>query len=250
MKDVWHELWGGGSGRATRLVPRTRILCGAMLFATAIAVPVDHVAGVLFLVMVVVAWIAACRPPGRVLRAFFVLGLTLFLPYFLLVPLIRIEYDSQGWNAALLAAWRVAARGQAGLLITTATLSTLSLSDLRQGLLALPIPRLVCLIVFQVLHQTAELYYETRRIAAAISVRGAAGYVRTGWRLIVSLPTVWLPRVINRAERVGGAMEVRQYDCDAVAEANRLPLSLTDAGTLILALSAFLAALAWRGGVL
>ena len=249
MKNAWHELWGGGSGTAKRLAPQSRILCGAMLLATAVAVPVDHLAGVLFLIAVVTVWVLACRPQGRVFRMFFTLGLVFFLPYFLLVPLIRLEHETLGWDAALLTAWKVAARGQAGLLITTATVSAMSLGDVRQGLLALPLPHLVRLIVFQILHQTAELFYETRRITAAIAVRGAAGRVQTGWRLLVSLPTVWLPRVLCRAERVAAAMEIRGYGGDAGDNADRPPLSFADTGALGLAISAFLTALLWRGGM-
>jgi len=249
MKNAWHEVWGSGSGRAKCLAPQSRIACGTIFLATAVTVPVDHLAGVLFLIAIVTAWILACRPPGRVFRMFFLLGLVFFLPYFLLVPLIRLEHGTLGWDAAFLTAWKVAVRGQAGLLITTTTAAAMSLGDLRQGLLSLPLPRLVRLIVFQILHQTAELYYETRRIADTIAVRGAAGRVKTGWKLLASLPTVWLPRVMGRAERIAAAMEIRGYGGDVGDEAGRHPLTIADVGALGLAISAFLTALLWRGGM-
>ncbi len=248
MKNVWHESWGRGSGRVKRLAPQTRILCGTAVFATGLAVPLDRLSGWFFLIFLVVAWILACRPPAHVFRAFFVLGLVLFLPYLLLAPLIRLERGALGWDAAFLAVGIVAARGQAGLLITTATLSALSLGDLRQGLLSLPIPRLLCLILLHILHQAAELYYECRRIAAAMAVRGAAGRAKTGWRLLVSLPTVWLPRVMYRAERAAAAMEIRQYGRDAAVESSHRGLTLADWGSLAMVASVLFFSLAWRKG--
>jgi hypothetical protein len=36
------------------------------------------------------AWLAVCRPPIRVVRLAFLLGLALFLPYFLLLPIMPV----------------------------------------------------------------------------------------------------------------------------------------------------------------
>ena len=44
-----------------------------------------------------------------------------------------------------------------------------------------------------------------------MAARGATGGGRAARRVLVSLPSIWLPRVVLRAERVGDAMEVRGY---------------------------------------
>jgi energy-coupling factor transporter transmembrane protein EcfT len=84
---------------------------------------------------------------------------------------------------------------------------------LREGLTQLPLPGIVSAIVVQIVHQTASLFYETKRVASAMAVRGASGGGRAAWQVLWSLPRVWLPRIVDRADRVADAMELRGY-CD------------------------------------
>jgi energy-coupling factor transporter transmembrane protein EcfT len=67
----------------------------------------------------------------------------------------------------------------------------------------------VTLILLQVVQQTATLLGETRRVATAVTVRGGRLGTAAGLRLLGSLPTVWMPRIVSRAERVAIAMELR-----------------------------------------
>ena len=132
--------------------------------------------GILVVAVTVVSWVIACGPPWRVAGSFAMLGLAVFLPYFLLAPLIRAGSPGQaaGWTHALAAPWGVFLHGMAALLVSTATATTLSPSDLRSGMLALPVPGIVSAILLQIVNQTSDLAYETRRVAAAIAVRVAS----------------------------------------------------------------------------
>ena len=49
------------------LAPRTRLLCGVAAFAACMVAPAASPEGSLVAVAVSVAWLAACRPPLRVL---------------------------------------------------------------------------------------------------------------------------------------------------------------------------------------
>jgi energy-coupling factor transporter transmembrane protein EcfT len=115
-------------------------------------------------------------------------------------------------------------------------------------LVRLPVPRVVAAILLQIVHQTATLFYETRRVAAAMAVRGATGSLGTAWRVLVSLPQVWLPRVIGRAERVAAAMELRGF-CDGephtFSEVETGVVDLVAVGLCLLAIVGAVAVRVW-----
>jgi energy-coupling factor transporter transmembrane protein EcfT len=160
-------------------------------------------------------WLIACGTPRRVVSSTLLLGFGLLLPYFLLVPLLPgVSLATTGdFVRALSLPWTILLRGLTGMLVCVGTVSVLSAPDLREALLRLPVPSMVSGILLQIVHQTAALVDETRRVAAAMAVRGASAGGVAALRVVFSLPQVWLPRVIDRAERIGAAMELRGY-CD------------------------------------
>jgi len=177
--------------------------------------PALSVPGTVLIAATTAAWIYASGMPSRTLRSSTLLGLAMFLPYLLLVPLMvkgpSVMGPGTGWAAALAVPWGILLHGLAGLLIATATVSMLTASDLRSGLLALPLPRLFTAILVQIVHQTLVLMSETKRVAAAVAVRGGSGRWRAALRMLTSLPRVWLPRILGRADRVAAAMELRGF---------------------------------------
>jgi energy-coupling factor transporter transmembrane protein EcfT len=176
------------------------------------------------------------------------LGLALFLPYFLLLPWLPDAPSGTAGSGrhALVVPWTILLRGLGGMLVCTATVTSLTAADLREALLRLPVPGIVSAILLQIVHQTSTLFYETRRVAAAMAVRGASSGGATAWRVLASLPQVWLPRVIVRAERVGAAMELRGY-CDGHLQPfHATALGLADLGTLGVAAAALGSAVALR----
>ncbi len=198
-----------------RATPRIRLLTGILLFAACMVSPSRTPWGSLYTSSVVAAWLLASRPKARVILHSALLGLLLFLPYFLLPYLpSAIFLEGAEGGVSLKTAWTIFLDGISGILISVTTLTCLSASDLRAALMGLPVPKIMCAIVLQIVHQTGILLNETKQIAAAMAVRGASSGGRAARRMALSLPTVWLPRIIARAERVGAAMELRGI-CDA-----------------------------------
>jgi energy-coupling factor transporter transmembrane protein EcfT len=218
------------------------MVAGAAMFASCTVAQATTLSGSITIAAVTSLWLAACRPPSRMVASFTLLGLAVFVPYFLLVPLI----PGPGWPSALAVPWNVLARGLGCMLVATATVTTLTASDLREGLVRLPLPAIVPAILVQIVQQTATLLYETRRVASAMAVRGATTGGLAALRVLASLPVVWLPRIIERAERLGAAMELRGY-CDAPRWSfGRSAPGPADAAALGLSLSTIAAAVAVR----
>ena len=212
------DLWGCAKGPVTGLAPQTRLAAGLCLFSVCMVAAPDTLIGFSFLLITVLAWLIACRAPFAAVRRMLAFGLILFLPYFLLTPWIEPGPGSSSWmeGPELLKAaavpWRIVARGLGGMLVSLATVSSVSIADFHTGISRLPLPRALVGLLTQIIHQAGILVSETRRIAAAMAVRGAAGQARSAWRILTSLPGVWLPRVVIRAERVATAMDLRGFD--------------------------------------
>jgi energy-coupling factor transporter transmembrane protein EcfT len=248
MRTSLHDVWGRGRGPIRRLAPHTRLTAGIVAFTACMIAPAATVPGSLGIAAIVAIWLAACRPPFRVVRMAVALGLVLFLPYFLLLPWLPDAPGSPGgsWRQALLVPWAVLCHGISGMLVSVATAASLSTGELREALVRLPLPDLVSAILLQIVHQAANLFYETKRVAAAMAVRGASGGGLAGWRVLSSLPRVWLPRVIERAERVTAAMELRGYCDDESRSFQRSRIGLADGAVLLAAAGLLAASIALR----
>jgi energy-coupling factor transporter transmembrane protein EcfT len=192
----------------------TRTLVGAALFATTLAAPFPSAKAAPAL-LAALLWVGAAALPRRVIGAALTIALISFGPYALLAV---------GAEGGAVAA-RIAVRGAACMLVSIATAATLELAELH-AVAARLLPQPAAAILVQIVHQAGTLAEETARIAAAIRLRTAAGGLRTTWLVIASLPHVWLPRVLARAERVATAMELRGYHGQAPAIERRPPRAL------------------------
>jgi len=252
MRTSWHSILGCGLGPVSCLSPQVRILAGPVLFVACTVAPATTATGIVFTAMAAASWVAACGTPLRVVRSFALFGLAVLLPYVLLVPLIWAWGPSRPdpWWAAMAPPWGILWHGMAGILVSTCTATTLTPSHLRDGMLRLPVPSVASAILLQIVHQTPELVYETRRVASAMAVRGASAGWWTSLRLVASIPRVWLPRLLVRAERVGAAMEVRGY-CETDTHGPRHPsMTRVDAVTLWVTVAVLALALGLRlGGI-
>jgi len=210
--------------------------------------PADTAMGSLLIAVIATVWLMACRPPARVVRLALSLGCVLFLPYFLLTPLLpdAPQTLTGDWLPALAVPWSVFIRGISGMLVSISTVTVLSGSDFYEAMTRLPVPHLISAILLQIVHQTGTLYYETKRIAAAMAVRGAARGGVAAWRVLSSLPRVWLPRVIERAERVSWAMELRGYSESGMRQFRQTRTRDTDCAVLIMTGCVFALAAALR----
>jgi energy-coupling factor transporter transmembrane protein EcfT len=246
MRTSWHDMWGCARGPAARLAPHIRIVAGAGVFAVCMIAPTATVPGTLVAAAVACCWLCACWPPARVVRTTLILGLVALLPYFLLAPFMNTGPNVAASDRPLAIIGGVFVRGMSSLVVSVATITTLSANDLREGLMRLPVPGAVSAILLQIVHQTATLAYETRQVASAMAVRGASTSGLTAWRLLSSLPRVWLPRIVQRADRVAAAMELRGYCDSTFGMRKKHPYRLADGIALGLVLATLGFAVALR----
>lgn len=193
------DLWGSARGPLKRLSPLTRALVGLTMLAACLLAPMPSTAAVP-VVLTALAWVGAARLPRRVLGAALAVACVSVGPY----ALLALGFDDGA------VAVRIAVRGTACLLVSIATAASLTMPELHVVAARL-LPQPVAAILMQVVHQTATLAGETMRIVAAVRMRAAAGDTRAAWLVLASLPRVWLPRVLLRAERVAMAMELRGF---------------------------------------
>ncbi|MBP7866997.1 MAG: hypothetical protein KA419_13730 [Acidobacteria bacterium] len=246
MRTSWHELWGCGRGPVKRLEPRARLLAGAGALAACLLAPAASWPGTGAIAATVLAWLAACRPPARRTLAAAGLGCVLFGPFFLLVPFLP---PTSAGPAGFTVPWSVCAKGFGCLFVSLGTVAALGVADFHDGLARLPLPRIVRAILGQIVHQSGHLAAETRRLTSALAVRGASGGGAAALRLVVALPTVWLPRLLQRAERLAMAMEVRGYDgAGPIPRGGAVRAADVAVPLLALAWAGVAAWLRWRGG--
>jgi len=243
MKLAWHDAWGGARGVVMRLSPEARLLVACALVFACLVSPVATGVGSALSGAICGAWVLSCRPPWRVLSSALLLGMTLFAPIFLLTPWLEPGVGSLGRATA---PWTILLRGSSCLVVSLTAASTLAASDLREALLRLPAPAMVTAIVIQIVHQVPILVDETRRIASAMAVRAATGRGMPSWRAARALPLVWLPRVLERADRVATAMALRGYCESSGSFRQQGRLALRDGVGLALATLVLASAVALR----
>jgi energy-coupling factor transporter transmembrane protein EcfT len=104
----------------------------------------------------------------------------------------------------------------------------------------------VVAILLQIVHQSATLGDETRRIAAVMALRGASSRGFAAWRMLLSLPQVWLPRIIERAERVAAVMALRGYHAIAPTSFQHPKMRLIDVWLVMLPVGLLILAIMLR----
>lgn len=227
------RIWGSGSGPLRILAPPTRLIAGVLLFAATLWSRPDELLDLLSVAGLVTVWILASGLPVRYIKTLTVYGLVTFIPFFLLVPWIHPgpAFSAVPDGGLMLESfripWMIFTKGMATLFLAAATISALTLSDFYNSLARLPLPRLVVILIVQIAHQAGLLFDETRRIAQAMALRGATSSWKTSLLMVRSIPKVWLPRIMFRAERVAAAMEMRQYG-DTVPRFDSRTLSVGD----------------------
>ena len=194
------EFWGCAKGPARSLTPVIRIISGVIFFLFCLFVPIKgHLSELLYLIVPAI-WVSVCAVPLKILLRIFIWSGMIFIPLLIFTP------------------WIISARGIICILISTSTASILTFSDVQHGLSRLPIPKVVTALLVQILHQAATLTDESRRISAVLRLRNVSKGYKLKIRVITMLPVVWMVRIINRAERVGAAMELRGFDMHAISK--------------------------------
>lgn len=208
------DLWGTGSARMRRLAPSARLACGALVFATCLVSPVPSTPGILIGCGAVIGWVALCGLPRRRLLALGLYSMALFLPLFLLTPWLEGTGPARGsqWWVAAEIPLAMSLRGTACVFVCAATMAVFDMADFGAALGAAPLPRILKQILMQIAHQTAMLTNESQRIAAAVKIRGLPLGMACKLRFLPAFPTIWLLRIMNRAERIAAAMDLRGFE--------------------------------------
>lgn len=200
---------GSARGVLQSATPGTRLLGGLFVFLSVLLAPLPTRAGAVVVMSGVASWVALTGLSLGAVARLTALGGVLLSPYLLLAVVFPVE-DGPA-IVELGVPLSVVAKGIGGMLVSISTLAALNPSSFRTGLESLRAPRTVISLLAQILQQTGTLWSETQRMSQALKVRAAVGGRFSHWRAVAALPRVWLPRLLDRAERVGAAMEVRGY---------------------------------------
>ena len=186
------------------------------------------------------AWLMVSKPPRSGIFKLLALGLIFFVPVFILLPFTgRSEEWIDLWGIltvrsdAWVAPFNVLVRGLFCLLLGYGLIVSVDKSEFQQALVRLPLPRVIVVMVHQILRWLGPLVEESTSIGRAIALRGGTRGFKTGLRLTKALPSAWLPRVLARADRVSAAMQVRDYRGELMDPGPWRPQA-ADAWTLII----------------
>lgn len=195
------------------LAPSTRIVCGLIVFASCLIASVYNPLGMSLVCGAVIGWVLLCGVPRKSLVGLSLYACVLFLPLFLLTPWMETHHTaSSNWFSAARVPLEIGIRGTGCIFVCAATIASLDLAEFSTGLGDLPIPRTLAILIIQIVHQTAMLTNESWRISSALRIRGLPSRFTTRLRFLPALPAIWLLRIMNRAERVAVAMDLRGFE--------------------------------------
>jgi len=246
------DWFGRGRGALRIPAPVTRLLAwilittGCLLLRPSIWYEFLAAAGLLII------WLVLARPPRSGVFKLLGLGLIFFVPFFILLPwtgrsdqLIDLGGIMTVRSDAWVAPFNVLIRGVFCLLLGYGLIASVEKSEFQQALVRLPLPRVIVVMVHQILRWMGPLIEESTSIGRALALRGGTRGFKTGLRLTRALPAAWLPRVLSRADRVSAAMQVRDYRGELMdpgpwrfqaADAWALALSLLALGGIVVML--------------
>lgn len=217
---------------------QVRICVAVLVWLCCLLAPADKAAGLGFILLITGTWILVCMPRPRILAGGLITGAIAFGPYFALIPIIG--------PGQLVVAWSIFIKGLSSLVISICAAYSMSLTELWQGLFRLAIPRLVTMILLQIIHQTLAMWDQTIRIGRAIAVRACASGPGLLWRIFTGLPGVWLPGVVQKADRVAAAMELRGFCRPWGLAIERAELTVIDLAAIVIGIALLVIAVVLR----
>ena len=206
-------LWGTSRGVVRSLLPEVRLLSAlGALVSCLLADPASWPGLTLTLATVSIAWLVV-RPPLRRMAAILLVAGVMLAPFFLLAPWSEgtVPRHALPGIAPVVAPWRMVVTGLGVVALSSTAASSLTRSDLREGLARLPVPKFLAAVVLQIVMQSDLLAQEAGRIMLALRARGATQGFRNRVKVVLGLTRVWLPRLTFKAERVALAMVARDY---------------------------------------
>lgn len=212
------EWFGSGRGKLKTSAPVSRLLSWLLVTVACLMLRPSIWYELITAVGLLIIWLTLTRPPHSGIFKLLGLGLIFFVPVFILLPWTgRSEQMIDLWGImtvradAWVAPVNVLARGIFCLLLGYGLIASLEKSEFQQALTRLPLPRVIVVMVHQILRWLGPIVEESTSIGRAVALRGGTRGIKTGLRLTRALPSAWLPRVLSRADRVSAAMQVRDY---------------------------------------
>ncbi len=235
-------LWDASPGLGS-LLPSSRLLMGGFLLVGLLLVTPSSPFAVAWMIGTILAWLLLLRCPIRLALGIAAWSVIVGSPLFVVAAVIdksANELSLGAVTAGIVQSLGILLKSCA---VTTAgltTLSTLNPVQFQTGMGRLHVPATVSGLITQILVQTGHLFEETGNLARAIRLRLPGSRYRTAWLIVRGMLTMWLPRVLARAERVASAMILRGFDGRLWIEDAR-PLGRIDWFALAIALL-------WLGG--
>lgn len=214
LKAVRFGLWGTSPGLRF-LAPPTRVFLAACLLTGMLLIPPSSSQSVLWVAATLTLWLLVLRAPVRLVLEIALWGVLLGSPLYLLAAVagrLQSGTSDPAFSSGLLDVLRILFKGATVTLVALTTLSTLDPAQLQEALVRLRLPGVVAGLITQILVQTGKLIEETENITRAVRLRAPASGLSTTWMLARGLPSMWLPRVMARAERIANAMMLRSFD--------------------------------------
>ena len=244
MRDVF-MFWGCGNGYLKSLQPHIRIISGLLIGCACLLVPLKTVGGMVFLILSSLCWVMFAAMPRKMIVRCAVASIILFFPFLLLSPWMTVDsLIASPMVARTTQAAGIALRSTCMLFIAASTIASLTMYDVHCGLVRMPVPRSLVVLIVQLINQTMLLAEETTRIISVLRLRSASGV--HGIRVLFSFPVVWMVRMLFRAERTASAMAVRGYGIEMVAKGETIRLTVAELSIITGAVLLFTASIIMR----
>jgi len=242
--DVF-AFWGCGTGPLKSLHAHSRILSGMLLGCSCLLIPLQSIIGIVLMVIAATCWCVLAAMPIKMLIRCAIAALILFFPFLLLTPWMTVDLSVTAPIVERFAqAGAIALRSTCCLFIAASTIAILPIQDVHRGLVYIPIPRIIVVLIVQLINHTVLLTEETLRIIGVLRLRGASGVQSI--RALFSFPVVWMVRMLFRAERTAAAMTVRGYGSEAITVSESITLTNADMLTIICASAVLVASILMR----
>jgi len=214
MKGGQLGLWGASAGLGN-LLPSSRLVMGGSLMVGLLLGTPSSSLRVIWMIGSILFWLWLVRCPIRLALGIAAWSAIVGSPLFAIAALVNrsaigLNFDSV--TAGVFQSLGILLKSCAVTIAGLTTLSTLDPVQLQAGMSRLCVPAVVSGLIIQILVQAGHLVEEIGNVARAIRLRVPARGYRTAWLITRGMLTVWLPRVLSRADRVASAMTLRGFD--------------------------------------
>jgi energy-coupling factor transporter transmembrane protein EcfT len=188
------------------------------MFISLLVLPIEKPSGVALIFLTIIISYVLIRPDVNYLRKIFIFAFIMLFPVFLLIPFMPVKsyeffdlsrfYSREG----IIISTSLFLKGLLSVLLFSMMSASLKISELISGLNDMRLPRIVILLISQIIQQTGMMYQEINKVAQAISLRRRSSDLITTLLIIRYMPIVLMGRLSKRAVSISYAMQLRGYE--------------------------------------